>query len=170
MPLNIRRVYALRVISYILLVIFALALQNALPTIYHVRPLLLIMLTALAAMFQGPHTGGITGFFCGLLADWLSVYSVVYYTVALMLLGALLGRLVDYGIRKTIFSAYFVTIITLAVTQFIYFVFFLFIPRRAGVHVLVDITTPEILYSLALLPIFYFPVRTVYRRTRLKKG
>lgn len=166
---NIRRIYAVKTVSYILLTVFALALQNALPNIAHVHPQLLILLTALAALFQGPYTGGTVGFFCGLLADWLSAYGVVYYTIILMLAGVVFGLISDRTMRKTLLSAYFISAAVLVVTQFLYFIFFLFMAGRAGFQALLDITVPEILYSLALLPLFYFPARTVYRRTLIKR-
>ena len=163
-----RRAYAVRITAYALMIVLALALQNALPPAAHVRPQLLIVTVAVAAMFHGPHTGGTVGFFCGLLADWLSVHTVVFHTVVLMLIGALFGLIADYSLRKTLPSAYFAAVITLAVTRLLYVAVFILARGRAGLGVLISVTVPEILYSLALLPLFYFPARAVYRMKKRK--
>jgi rod shape-determining protein MreD len=165
------RMSAIKLSLYFLLILFAFTLQFLLPPlfIWSVRPLMLIVAAVVIAMFAGPHTGGFAGFICGMICDWISVYTVTYYTVALMLVCIALGIIADYSMRKTLLSAYFLSIIVLVITQMLFVAVFLLLYRRASVWAFVYVTTPEILYSLMLLPLIYFPARTIYRRTLMKR-
>ena len=162
---------AIRLSLYFLLILLAFALQFLLPPlfIWSVRPLLLIVSAVVIAMFAGPHTGGFAGFVCGLICDWISAYTVTYYTVVLMLTCIVLGIIADYSMRKTLLSAYFLAIVVLVSVQVLFVALFLLIYKRASAWAFVYVTTPEILYSLALLPVLYFPARTIYRRTLIKR-
>lgn len=165
------RMAAIKLSLYILLILLSFAMQYMLPSlpVWNVRPLLLMVAVAIITLFAGPYIGGFSGLLCGLICDWLSTYTVSYYTVTLMLMGIILGIIADYTMRKTLLSAYFLAVITLVITQFLFVVFFLVIFRRAGATTFVYVTTPEILYSLALLPVFYFPARSIYKRTLIKR-
>jgi rod shape-determining protein MreD len=165
------RMSLIRFLLYFLLILMAFALQFLLPPLFlwDVRPILLMVAAVVIAMFAGPYTGGFAGFICGLICDWISVYTVTYYTVTLMLTCIVLGMIADYGMRKTLLSAYFLAIITLVITQTLFVALFLLIYNRATVWALVYVTTPEILYSLVLLPLIYFPARSIYRRTLIKR-
>lgn len=165
------RMAAIKLLLYILLIIISFAVQYLLPPlpVWDVRPLLMMVAVAVITLFTGPYIGGFTGFMCGLICDWLSTYTVTYYTVMLLLMGIILGMISDYTMRKTLLSAYFLAIIILVVTQVLFVVFFLMIFKRAGALTFVYVTTPEILYSLALLPLFYFPSRFIYKKTIFKR-
>ena len=163
-----RRENAIKTTAYILMIILALTLQTALPPVAGTRPHTLIVMTAAAAMFLGPKAGGAVGFFCGILADWLSVYTVVYYTVFLMLAGAVFGLIADYSMRRSLISTYFIAVIMLVSNRVVYVLIFILAQGRAGISVFADVAAPEVLYSLALLPIFYFPARILQRQKKAR--
>lgn len=165
------RMSVIKTALYILLIVLAFAIQFLLPPlfIWNVRPLLLTVATVVIAMFAGPYIGGFSGFFCGLICDWISAYTVTYYTIILMLAGIALGLIADYSMRRTLLSAYFLAIIVLVITQALFVSLFLLIYRRTSVWAFVYVTTPEILYSLALLPVLYFPARTIFNKTLIKR-
>ena len=156
---------------YLLLILLAFVAQFLMPPlfIWNVRPLLLVAAAVVIAMFAGPHTGGFAGFVCGLMCDWISSYTITYYTVTLMLAGIVIGIIADYSMRKTLLSAYFLAIIVLVTVQTLFVTLFLLIYKRADIWALVRVTMPEILYSLALLPLLYFPARSVFRKTLIKR-
>jgi len=156
---------------YLLLILLAFVAQFIMPPliIWNVRPLLLVAAAVVIAMFAGPHIGGAAGFACGLMCDWISSFTITYYTVALMLAGIVIGVIADYSMRKTLLSAYFLAIIVLVIVQTLFVAMFLLVYRRADSWALVHVTIPEILYSLALLPLLYFPARSVFRKTLIKR-
>ncbi|MCL1819288.1 MAG: rod shape-determining protein MreD [Oscillospiraceae bacterium] len=163
------RIAIIKISLYILLIFLTFALQFLLPPVLNVRPLLLIMVCVIISLFSGPYIGGFSGFICGLICDWISVYTTTYYTMILMLFCIAVGLVAEYSLRKTLLSAYFLAIIVLVVTQVLFVSAFLLLFRRADSWAYIYVTTPEILYSLALLPILYFPARTIYRRTLIKR-
>ena len=161
-----RRVTALKISLYALLATAALLAQTTLPAPgpWYVKPLPLIPMAAMIAFFEGPRMGGAFGFACGALCDWLSAHTVTYYAAALMLFGAALGVLIEYSMRRNILSAMFVSIVTVVPVQAVFAAMFILLPGRAGFTDVIAVTLPEILYTLALTPLLYFPAKFIRRR------
>ncbi|MCL2084846.1 MAG: hypothetical protein FWH06_06295 [Oscillospiraceae bacterium] len=162
---TLRRRLALKVSLYALLALLTLLAQCTLPALapWQVRPIPLLTLAALIAFFEGPRMGGVFGFACGALCDWLSAHTVTYYAVALMLFGVALGLLIEYSMRRNILSALFVSIVTIVPVQAVFFALFIWLPGRAPPYALVTVATPEALYTLALTPLLYFPAKAIRR-------
>lgn len=158
------RAIVFKSLLYFLLILVALVAQCTLPKAgaWQVRPALLILMTVLIAFFDGPQFGGAFGLFCGILCDWLSTFTNTFYMVLLMLFGILVGLLVEYSMRRNLLSAFFVSLVTLVLVQGLFFALYLWFPGKALPYALVTVTTPEVLYTLAAVPIFYVITKQIH--------
>ncbi len=162
-----KRLLVMKGLFYTLLLIVALVLQQALPALspWQVRPLTLLPFAILIALFEGAQWGGIYGFLAGMLCDWLNVYTISFYAIIAMILGVIVGIFVEYSMRKNILTATALLLLGLIFVQGTFFLFYLWIPKRATLQALLSVTLPEVLYSVVVAVPLYMIVRLVFRKT-----
>ncbi|GHU95612.1 hypothetical protein FACS1894208_08730 [Clostridia bacterium] len=159
-----RRRLIVKTLLYVLTAFLALILQISLPPLSGSRPQTLIIAAAMIAFFEGPKFGGAFGFVCGLLCDWLAVHTISYYLTMLTLLCVVLGWFVERVMRRNLFSALAASLAVYAVTQGLFLTFHLWLAGIADPAGFLPVAAPEMIFSLALAPVFYIVCRAVRRR------
>ena len=149
---------------YVGFIIIAMIVQEHLFTklkVAGVHPMLGGVLTACIAMYEGGIRGGAFGLFIGILQDSFVIGPEGYYSLIYMGCGLAAGLICDYMFRKSFLAACLWSLIITALTTLIYFILFFLLIGRAGISELWKTAIPEIIYSIFLLPLIYFPVRYI---------
>ena len=153
---------------YILMLILAGIFQNTLhifPSIYGIRPILLIQVAVSIAMFEGEVVGAVAGFLAGALWDIVTVSADGYVAFYLMVTCAICGMLLRILMRNN-----FITFIIMngsITTIFFLFYALLFVGARGiygSFYMILRAYLPMVIYSLLLSPIFYYLVRAINRK------
>ncbi len=145
-------------------ILIAMIVQEYLLTrikIGRVHPMLGGLLTACVAMYEGGIRGGAFGLFIGILQDALVIGPEGYFSLIYMGCGLAAGYICDYMFRKSFLTACLWSLVITSLTTLVYFVLFFLLTGRAGISELWRTAVPEILYSITLLPLVYFPVRYI---------
>lgn len=157
-----------RYLMYALIIFLAHILQNTVPIfpqIAHVRPLLLIPVAVCIAMFEGEIVGAAAGVLAGMLWDTVTVTADGYVALYLMVACAICGVLLRIFLRNNIVT-YFIMSSGIMLVYLISYVLF-FVSARGidgAVQVFVRYYIPMGLYSFILTPLWYYLVRTIYRK------
>ncbi len=157
-----------RYLVYALIIFLAHILQNVVlifPEIAQVRPILLIPVAVCIAMFEGELVGAAAGLITGVLWDTVTVTADGYVALYLMIACAVCGVLLRIFLRNNIVT-YFIMCSGILIFYLITYVLF-FISARgidgAG-QVFFRCYIPMGLYSFILTPLWYYLVRTIYRK------
>ena len=126
-------------------------------------PLLLPVATAGIALYEGRDTGGITGFFAGILCDVSFNQPVGAFTVLLTFSGLLIGVLADALIMKGFVTYYISCGIILVASAFVQ-MFPLVVLQNIPLQALISTAIQQTIYSLIFaLPIWFF-IRALGKR------
>ena len=131
-------------------------------------PLTAALAVVCAAIFTGPWGGGITGLMCGLMADAMATPGEAVFALSFMGAGILWGLLEKRYFQKTLWAAYLFSTATIVVSKLLYYFIFFYLTGRAAPSVLITAALPELLWSLAALPLVYAPYRLIWIRTKEK--
>lgn len=153
---------------YILLLLLAHLLQNSLPifpSLFGVKPALLISAAVCIAMYEGEVVGAAFGLFAGALWDTVTVtadgYNALFFTLACAVCGVLLRIFLRNNILTYLWINSIVTVI-----YFASYVLF-FITTRGidgGAMLLLKYYLPMAVYSVVLTPFWYLIIRGVNRK------
>jgi len=116
-------------------------------------PLLLPVATAGIALYEGRDTGGITGFFAGILCDVSFNQPVGAFTVLLTFSGLIIGAFADALVMKGFVTYYVSCGVILVVSAFVQ-MFPLVVLQNIPPQVLIGTAIQQTIFSL----IFAFPV------------
>lgn len=153
---------------YVLLLLAAHLFQNSLqifPSLFGVRPVLLISAAVCIAMYEGEIAGAAAGFFAGALWDTVTVAADGYNALFLAVSCALCGVVLRIFLRNNILTYVFVNSI-ITVLYFATYVIF-FITSRGidgGLQLFARYYMPMAVYSLILMPFWYLTVRRINRK------
>lgn len=157
-----------RYLVYALIILLAHFLQNVVPVfpeIASVRPLLLIPVAVCIAMFEGEIVGAAAGLVAGVLWDTVTVTADGYIALYLMVACAVCGVLLRIFLRNNIVT-YFIVCSGILIVYLVTYVLF-FVSARgidgAG-QMFLRYYIPMGLYSFILTPLWYYLIRTVYRK------
>jgi rod shape-determining protein MreD len=130
-----------------------------------VAPILGGVITATIAMYEGGIAGGIFGAVLGYMCNNYSGGTEGLFAFMYLIGGFATGVLCEYMFRKKFITAFlWAAALTLSST-FVYFFIFFLIPGKAGVSALLLVGLPEVVYSVLLTPLVYFPVREIAKRS-----
>ncbi len=157
-----------RYLLYALIIFLAHILQNAVPIfpeIASARPILLIPVAVCIAMFEGEIIGAGAGLLAGVLWDTVTVTADGYVALYLMLACAVCGVLLRVFMRNNIVTY----LIMNSGIIFIYIVtYVLFFISARGIdgagQIFLRYYIPMGLYSFILTPLWYYLIRTIYRK------
>ncbi len=157
-----------RYLMYALIIFLAHILQNTVPIfpeIASVRPILLIPVAVCIAMFEGEIVGAAAGLLAGMLWDTVTVTADGYVALYLMLACAVCGVLLRVFLRNNIVTY----LIMNSGIIFVYIVtYVLFFVSARGIddagQVFFRYYIPMGLYSFILTPLWYYLIRTIYRK------
>ncbi len=157
-----------RYLMYALIIFLAHILQNIVPIFPEsasVRPILLISVAVCIAMFEGELVGAVAGAFAGILWDTVTVTADGYNALYLMIACAVCGVLLRIFMRNNIIT-YFIMNSSIMFIYLVSYVLF-FITARGidgGGQVFLRYYLPMGIYSFILTPLWYYLIRTVYRK------
>ena len=128
-------------------------------------PLLLPIVSAGVALYEGQYSGGITGLFAGILCDISFNQPVGVFTITLTLTGLIIGTLADTVILRGFVTYYLCCGAVLIVSAFVQMFPLIILPDYSvSIQALISTTIQQTLYSLILaLPIWFF-VRSLGKR------
>ena len=144
-------------LTYALVIYFIFILQNTpyFMEIYGVKPNFLYIIAVAVAMYEGEFTGGIFGFFIGILCDYASYHGFGFNTILLLTGCTAIGLAVSFYMKNSILNAHIFSILLLSLRGFLeyYFVYEIWDYTDKslimGKHIV-----PEIVYSV----LFTFPI------------
>ena len=130
-----------------------------------VKPVLLIPVAVCIAMFEGELVGAVAGVLAGVLWDTVTVTADGYNALYLMIACAVCGVLLRVFMRNNIIT-YFIMNSTIMFIYFVSYVLF-FITARGidgGGAIFFRYYLPMGVYSFILTPLWYYLIRTIYRK------
>lgn len=119
-------------------------------------PNLLLIITVSFGFMKGKTQGMVTGFFCGLIVDIVSMNAIGFHMIIYILLGYING-----AFHQWMYSDYIVfPLIVTAFSSFLYglymYVFqFLIRNRLDFIHYLLHVILPELIYTVILTGVIY---------------
>lgn len=133
-------------------------------------PLTAALAVVCVAVLFGSWGGGITGLLCGLTIDAVSTPGEAIFAISFMGAGILVGLLSERYFQKSLWTATVFSLLTIALSEFLYVFIFFYLTGRAGMSLLLGSALPELLWSLAALPVVYMPFRLISLRFAEKNG
>jgi len=159
----------LKWISYALVTVLAFTLQELLFSrlrIGGIAPVFGGAVVAVIAMFEGVMAGGIFGVVCGALLYQTPGGGEILYIFIYAAGGIAIGALCSYMFRRRLVTALMWSLALNAVATLSYMLVFFVMTRRVGFSALYTTALPEILYSTAVTPLIYFPLREIFTRRK----
>ena len=153
-----------------LLILFVAALQNTaglFPSVLGVRALLLIPLVVCVSMHERDIAGLFFGLFAGLLWDCVATGTPQYNALMLATIGFVCGALIEQMMRNNLVTALLLTVAAVFLYNTGYWLINFVL--RGYDHVFSVYLTfylPSMVYTAALMPLFYYMVRFIKDKTR----
>ncbi len=161
-----KSLYIRRALIAVLVVLTALFqhTKGALPVIGGVRAMPLVVLVAVIALFERSLAGLLFGLLAGVLWDFASSTGDGFFAVVLCLVGFLCGVASSFVLRNNIFSALFVSAVSLVSCLGVYWFCFVYLKGYdPQAEHLFGYYLPSCIYSLAFTPVYYYLIRAVKR-------
>lgn len=140
------------------------------PVIGFARPVPLVLFTVCVGVLEGPTMGSVLGVIAGLLWDMHSTRVFGYYGLMLLLIGLVVGLLVQWLLRANFMSAMLLSVSGVVVYTLLDWLicYALFFHSETGT-VVMHVYLPNALYTVLLSPIMYWCVLIVARFLRRQK-
>ncbi len=132
--------------------------------IFGVHPMFAAAVVSSVALFEGALPGAVFGMFIGFVHALPINGGEGYFAFVYAASGFICGAVCEYMFGKRLVTVLLWSFIINVVVTLGYFFFYFFIPGKAGGMALVSTGIPEMIYSSAVTPIAYFPIREVARR------
>ncbi|MEG1720428.1 MAG: rod shape-determining protein MreD [Pseudoflavonifractor sp.] len=132
--------------------------------VFGVSPLLLPLAAVTVAVLEGGAAGAGYGLFVGVLCDALYATAGAM-TFGLMLLGAAAGMTAQFLLRQNLLGCYLCSTGALVLMDACRILWRLFW-GQAELTAMLGVALPELLWSLAFLPLVYWVFSWVHRRTQ----
>lgn len=160
----------LRRAVFAVLILLAASLQNTgglFPEIFGVRAMLLIPAVVCISMHEREIPGIFYGLFAGLLWDAYSAHPGNINALLLTAAGFVCGALINYSMRNNIVTAALLTAAAALVHNTAAWLFSCVIPGFDGAgRLYLTFYLPSCLYTLAVMPAFYFLTRLIINKSR----
>lgn len=127
--------------------------------IFGITPLLLGGLAVCIGMFEGAAAGAICGGLLGAFMYATNTGVELLYAAAYACGGFAAGMLCEQLMGKKLAVAMLLSLALNAATCVLFFVLIMWLPGRAGLFAMLRVGLPEIIYSTAVTPVVYLPVR-----------
>ena len=159
-------------ITFFLIIFVSTAETTLFPyiKIMGVVPNLLIFIVAAVAVFEGPAAGLVCCAAAGFFADGISGQSYCYYTVFMVITGALVGSISPSLFRKRLTTTIGWGTLFWFICEFLRFFFSVYLFGKSGFISVFTIIVPSLIYSLIMSPIVIFPVFLMYRKMKREPG
>ncbi len=157
-----------RYLVYALIIFLAHILQNIVsifPEPASIKPILLIPVAVCIAMFEGELVGAAAGIFAGVLWDTVTVTADGYVALYLMVACAICGVLLRIFMRNNIITYFIMNSAIMGIYLITYVLFFISARGIDGAgQIFFRFYLPMGIYSFILSPLWYYLIRTVYRK------
>lgn len=149
-----------RFFAYVIEILIIYILEqtpNLIPSVYGVRPVILVPVAVMIALFEGHVVGAVFGFFIGLLLDVGATGGIGFYSIATTCLGFLAGNFAQKIIKFNLITSVAVAIAFIFAFYAVHFlVEFLFFGYADRFYALVNHYLTASLYTAVLSPLIYF--------------
>lgn len=150
----------IRYLAYMIEIIVFYVLEeipNALPNINGVKPLILILIGIMIALFEGKKVGTVFGLIVGLFLDCGSTGTIGFYSVVMACVGFLIGVIAQKMIKFNLITALLVSFSFIFIIYAVHFLInYLFCGYRDIFYVIYNHYSIGILYTFLLSPFIYF--------------
>lgn len=150
---------------FAVLILLSVLLQNAdggFLTVFGAHVFLVIPLVICISMFEREVSSAFFGAFAGMLWD-VSAGRDGFCTLLLMLLCAVCSMITNHFLRNNLFSALMLGGLSVLIFELCYLCVFLIFPAGAGTaRTLLTFYLPSFLFTFLFIPIFYYPVKSIY--------
>ncbi len=150
----------IRYLAYMIEIIVFYVLEqipNTLPNINGVKPLILILIGIMIALFEGEKVGTVFGLIVGLFLDCGSTGTIGFYSIIMACAGFLVGVIAQRMIKINLVTALLVSTPFIFVVYIMHFlVNYLFCGYKDVLYAMCSHYLIGILYTFLLSPFIYF--------------
>ena len=141
-----------------IIIFYILGQTHALvPEIFGAKPLLILPILVMIAIFEGELTAFCFGIFAGVLLDVSFSWQLGFYTIISPVFGYLIGLASRNSAKSTIVYTIYVSTVTLfSIYSLHFFVHFIIGGYSEKLYAYFYHYLPNFLYTLATCPIFYY--------------
>ena len=132
--------------------------------VWQVQPWLPPLLLGVVITFEKSPAAAAFGLILGTWCDAFTPKVEAFHTILYLFAGLLAAHLTRHLFRKTFVTALIWTTGFFAVSRFLFFIVFYYIPARSGFDILWRVALPELVLSLPFLPVLYLFGRAIHRR------
>ena len=170
--LRMRMILPWLIYSALVLVIALLQMSpRGFPMIMFARPTPLVLFVVCVALLEGPTIGSAMGVVAGLLWNLYSPRLFGYYGLILMVVGLVVGLLVQWLLRANFLSAMLLcTGAVVFYTMIDWLLCYVLFLRDDMVAVFTKVYLPNALYTVLLSPLMYWIILLIARLLRRKKS
>ena len=150
-----------------LLIVLMQMAPHFFPSVWHARPVPLVLFVVCVALFEGARVGGGIGLLAGLLWDVYSFRLFGYDALILMMIGIAVGLLVQWLLRANFLSAMLLCTAGVLLQTFLEWLFcYVIFLKEESLAVLGKVYLPNALYTVMLAPLMYWCVLGIARLLR----
>lgn len=132
-------------------------IPNFIPSINNVKPMILIPIAIMIALFEGPKIGLLFGFIVGLFLDVGSSGTFGFYSAVMTCTGFLVGTLAQKIIKFNLITSVAFAIAFITAIYVLHFLFvFLFLDYYDALYAFFNHYVVGLLYTIVLSPFIYF--------------
>lgn len=163
MERNLRGVRCFAYSLFIFLLYVISGVPSVIPELFGSKPCVLIPMALTIAVFENERVSMIFGAVCGILTDLGFSNTVGYFAVFLTVICFFIGFFSDNLIVGNLLNTMIISLCATVVLIGLYFVFFyLFTGFENAGRIFVNHYISKIIYTIVLVPAFYFLNRTLY--------
>lgn len=142
---------------------------HLIPSIYGVKPTLIIPIVFIIALFEGEKVGLVFGIFIGILLDTSFYYGIGFYTIVMSICGYIVGLTARRVVKSNLSTAMIISVVSIFFIYSLHFVIFYLINNYGyNSYAFVFHYLPSMAYTLILTPLIYFFNRSFALNIRKK--
>lgn len=150
----------IRFLAYIIEILAFFVVEripNLIPSVNYVKPMILVPVAIMIALFEGKMVGTAFGFIIGVFLDAGAEGKIGFYSATLACVGFLVGTAAQKIIKFNLITSVAIAIAAIAGLYFTHFVFkFLFCGYSDIIYTLLNHYLIGMLYTVMLSPFIYF--------------
>ncbi len=165
---NKATVYRRLILASVVLVIFFIWNSNAvIPTPWGIPSMLMVPVVISIGMFERENAGLFFGLGTGILMDAFSTQTVCFHSIMLTVAGYFSGVLITRLMRNNLKTCLFLNVIYLFIYNTVFYMAIYYpISKNESSYVYSDIYLASVVYTMLYVPLIYFIIRTVYRKSQ----
>lgn len=150
----------LRYIAYTLEIIIFYVLEQTpqfLPSIFGVKPILILPIIVMISLFEGEKVGICFGTFVGVLLDVSFSWNLGFYTIVIPISSFIIGLISRNVVKNTLSTAILISSIFITFVYSLHFlIYYIFNGYNEILYAYIFHYLPGIIYTLATCLLFYF--------------